>query len=151
VYHQLVRRIARRQFGRINRHDIDGLVEPWTDQTANTMIGRHALSGTRHSIESGRRWFERLFRLFPDLRFEVKEVMAAGWPWSTTTVAVEWVERATTPTGEPYENKGVHVIRIEKGKVVSTTIYLDTQKLAATLDRMAEQGVEEAAAAPIES
>jgi ketosteroid isomerase-like protein len=151
VYHQLVRSIARRQFLRINRHDVDGIVGAWTDATVFTMVGTHALGGTRRGPASGRQWFARLFRLFPDLRFEIKEVTAAGWPWSTTTVTVEWVERATTPTGEAYENEGVHVIRIEKGKAVSTTIYLDSQKLAATLDRMAQQGIEEAAAPPIQS
>ena len=29
------------------------------------------------------RWFERLYRLFPDLNFEVKRVVAQGWPWDT--------------------------------------------------------------------
>jgi ketosteroid isomerase-like protein len=149
MYHTLVRSIARRQFQAINRHDVEAIVKPWTDDTVFTMIGDHALGGTRRGQESGRKWFARLFRLFPDLRFEVREVTAAGWPWSTTTVAIEWTERATSPFGEPYENQGVHEIRLVKGKVESTTIYLDTQKLQAALSRMAEQGLEEAAAPPL--
>ena len=95
-----------------------------------------------------RRWFERLFRLFPNLRFEVHSIAASGGPWDTTVV-VEWTDRATSADGKDYVNSGVHVIRMRWGKTVSIHEYLDTQVLIDTLNRMAVNGIEEAKAPPI--
>jgi ketosteroid isomerase-like protein len=95
-----------------------------------------------------RHWFERLFRLFPNLRFEMHSIAASGWPWDTTVV-VEWTDRATPADGKDYVNSGVHVIRMRWGKVVSIHAYLDTQVLIDTLNRMAVNGIEEAKAPPI--
>jgi ketosteroid isomerase-like protein len=51
--------------------------------------------------------------------------------------------------GQPYENRGVHLIRLRWGRAVSVRAYLDTQIYAAACRRMAENGVAEAKAAPI--
>ena len=47
--------------------------------------------GTRQTRDALRRWFERLFVLFPGLRFEVKEVAVRGWPWDAT-VMVQYID-----------------------------------------------------------
>jgi hypothetical protein len=41
-----------------------------------------SLGGSRHTRDAMRRWFERLFRLFPDARFELRAVAVDGWPWN---------------------------------------------------------------------
>ncbi len=76
--------------------------------------GDHALGGVRRTPEGMRRWFERLYAIFPELGFEVKHVLVRGWPWDTQ-VAVEWVDRATPPDGVPYVNEGAHVMRLRRG------------------------------------
>ena len=81
--------------------------------------------------------FERLYEIFPDLSFEVKRVLVRGWPWETT-VAVEWVDHATPADSVPYVNEGTHVLRLRRGKV------------AEVCDRLAERGMAEATAPPIE-
>jgi ketosteroid isomerase-like protein len=110
--------------------------------------GDHCLGGTRNSAEAMRRWFDRLFRLFPNLRFEIRSIAASGGPWETNVV-VEWTDRATPADGKDYVNSGVHGIRMRWGKVVSIDAYLDTQVLIDTLNRMAVNGIEEAKAPPI--
>jgi ketosteroid isomerase-like protein len=149
VYHGLVTRIVRKQFERINQHDVDALVKPWSPQVSFTLAGDHALGGTRHTTEAGRAWFALLFKLFPDLRFEIHSVAVSGKP-RNTVVMVEWTERATLPDGQPYVNEGVHVIRLQSGKVVRTNIYLDTQKLDEALRKLQAQGITEAGEPPIE-
>jgi ketosteroid isomerase-like protein len=75
-----------------------------------------------------RRWFERLFLLFPGLNFEIKDILVKGWPWNTVVV-VEWIDRATTKDGQPYVNEGVHIIRFCLGRLVELHAYLDSQKV----------------------
>jgi ketosteroid isomerase-like protein len=94
------------------------------------------------------RWFERLYRLIPEIEFEVHDVAVRGWPWDTA-VAIEWTDRGRGADGTTYENEGAHWIRLRWGKAVSVHAYLDTEKVTQLLDSMAAGGVDEAAAAPI--
>ena len=64
-----------------------------------------------------RQWFERLLRLFPNLRFEMHSIASSGGPWDTTVV-VEWTDRAIPADGKDCVNSGAHVIRMRWGKVV---------------------------------
>ena len=114
----------------------------------HTFAGDHALGGTRHSREAMRKWFGRLYRLFPGLDFEVKRVLVGGWPWRTVAM-VEWVDRARPADGVPYENEGTHVLRFSWGRLVGIHAYPDTQRVAEVCDRLAKAGIEEAAAPPI--
>jgi ketosteroid isomerase-like protein len=65
-------------------------------------------------------------------------------------VAVEWVDRAIPPDGVGYVNEGTHVMKLQRGKITYIHAYLDTQKVAEMCDRLAEHGMAEAAAPPIE-
>ena len=110
--------------------------------------GDNAIGGERHSREAMERWFERLYRLIPEIEFEVKKVAVRGWPWDMI-VAVEWSDRGKAADGVPYENEGAHWIRLRRGKATYIHAYLDTEAVTAVCDRLAAAGVEEAAAAPI--
>jgi ketosteroid isomerase-like protein len=96
-----------------------------------------------------RRWFERLFLLFPKLDFTIKHIAVCGPPWNTYAM-VEWQDAATPADGVPYVNDGTHLLRLRWGKVVSLHAYLDTQVVADTCRRLAEWGLAVAAAPPIE-
>jgi ketosteroid isomerase-like protein len=73
-----------------------------------------------------------------------------GWPHNTTIV-MRWIASQTLPDGSPYENHGVHVIRMRWAKVVDIDANEDSQAVAEYLKSIAAQGVEEALAAPIVS
>lgn len=148
MFHTIAERRVRQMFQSLSEGDYEpalvGLAEPFE----HTFAGDHALGGTRHTADGFRAWFERLFRLFPNLNFEIRSIAVSGPPWDIVSV-VEWIDRATPAGGGTYENCGVHVIRLHWGKLASIHAYLDTHVIIETLRVMAANGFEEAAAAPI--
>ncbi len=118
------------------------------DDVHHIFPGDHPLGGERHSRAAVERWFERLYRLYPQLEFDIQRVVAGGWPWDTS-IAIEWTDHGTCADGEPYRNSGGHFIRLRWGKAVYIHAHLDTQEIAASCERMAAAGIEEAAAQPI--
>jgi ketosteroid isomerase-like protein len=148
VYHAIVRRRIRGVFESLNRGDWRTPLSDTADDVHHVFPGDHALGGERHSREALERWFERLFRLFPEPRFEVRRVAARGWPWSTW-VAVQWVDQVAPANGERYLNQGSHWVHVRWGKVTAIHAYLDSQRVADACREMAGRGVEEAAAPPI--
>ena len=149
MYHWMVRRLVRGTFAALSRGDYESVLRGVSPSVTHTFSGTHALGGTRHSVDGMRRWFQRLYRLSPGLCFEIKNIAVSGWPWDTT-VAVEWVDRATPADGTAYVNEGVHVIKLRWGKVVYLHAYLDTQLTEALCRRLGAFGLEEATAPPIE-
>lgn len=149
MYHLLVRRRTRAVFEQLSRGAWGEVLGGLSDDVEHGFPGDHPLGGVRHSREAVARWFERLERLFPGHEFRVHRVSAAGWPWSTW-VAVQWSARLTPAHGEPYVNEGAHWIQLRWGRVVAFHAYLDTQLVARACAHMAEHGVAEARAAPIE-
>jgi ketosteroid isomerase-like protein len=110
--------------------------------------GDNALGGERHSRAAFALWLQRLYRLIPEIEFEVHEVAVRGWPWDTA-VAIEWTDRGVAADGTAYVNEGAHWIRLRWGKAVEVHAYLDTEKVTRLLEGMAAAGIDEAAAAPI--
>jgi ketosteroid isomerase-like protein len=150
VYHAIVRRRAKGVFASVSHADFQSVARQVSDDVHHVFAGDHALSGERHSREALERWFARLHRLFPDLRLEVGEVVAKGWPWRTV-VALEWVAHGTLPTGKPYRNTGAHVVRLRWGRAVYIHAYEDSQTVADACRQIAASGIAEAAAPPITS
>lgn len=149
MYRRFVERRVRETFRQLGEGDWATAVAQLPAELEHVFAGEHALGGVRRTPEGVGRWFERLYAIFPDLRFEVRRVLVRGWPWDTH-VAVEWVDRATPPDGIPYVNAGTHVLRLRRGRIVSLHAYCDTQKVAAVCDRRAARGMAEAGAPPIQ-
>ena len=148
MYHAFVQRRVRNAFNDLSNGNYRTVLEISDPNVHHAFAGIHPLGGERHRREAVKRWFERLFRLFPQLRFEVHDILVKGWPWNTK-VAVAWIAQVTPLTGEPYENEGVHLIQFRWGRLVHFHAYEDSQKVADACRRMAAEGIEEAAAAPI--
>ena len=148
MYRRFVTRQIQGVFDSLSAGDWQSVLRGVAPDVHHTFAGDHALGGQRHTAEAMGRWFERLYRLFPDLSFEVKRIVVNGHP-GDTTVAVEWVDRATPVDRVPYENEGAHFIQLKRGKVAYIHAYPDTQVIEATLDRLAAAGIDEAKAAPI--
>ncbi len=78
AYRYAVEGVVRFAFSRLSAGDYQTLLKACASDVEHTFSGDHALGGTRHNKEALRHWFERLFRLFPGLDFEVKRVMVRG-------------------------------------------------------------------------
>jgi len=143
-----VERNVRATFRRVGQRDYETLLEQTAPSVLHVFSGDHALGGTRHTRDSLRRWFGRLFLLFPELHFKVKEVAVRGWSWDAT-VMVQWENQGRTRDGQPYTNEGAHVLRLRWGRIVYLHEYLDSQRVAEVCRQLAQQGVSEAVADPI--
>jgi len=151
MYHLMVKRFARRTFERLTAGDWQPILDDLAPNVRHVYAGQNAVGGIRNSRDDVRRWFERVYRLIPSFHEEVREIVVGGWPWDTVA-AVQWI--ATTHSSildETIEIHGVHVVRLRWGKVTELQAYPDTEKFSSYLARLAAAGVEEAAAAPIES
>lgn len=141
---------VRATFRQLSAGDYETSVGQLPPALVHTFPGDHALGGVRRTPAALRRWFARLYAIFPDLRFEVHRVVVRGGPWDTT-VAVEWTDRATPPDGLPYSNESMHVLRLRRGTITELHADCDTQRVAAVCDRLAARGLAEAATPPIEA
>jgi ketosteroid isomerase-like protein len=122
------------------------VIDQFTTAFTHRLVGVHALGGTRHSRDAQERWFERLFRLLPDIEFSVQDVLVRGWPWRTRAVALVAVSAANGT----YENEISQVIDIRWGRIERIHNLEDTQRLADLLLALTATGVAEAAAPPID-
>lgn len=148
MYHSIIKRTARNAFKDLSDRNAEPLLDRCRPDMRHTFAGEHALGGTRHSREAFRRWLDRLYRLFPELQFHIRDILAEGPPWNTR-LAIAWTDRGVAADGVDYANEGIHRLRLKWGRLVELRARLDTQHLERTLDRMAAAGIEEAAADPI--
>jgi ketosteroid isomerase-like protein len=129
-----VERNVRTTFRRVSQRDYETLLEQTAPSVLHVFPGDHALGGMRYTRDSLRRWFERLFLLFPELHFEIM---------------VQWEIRGSARDGQSYANQGAHVLRLRWGRMIYLHEYLDSQRVAAVCRRLARQSVSEAAAKPL--
>ncbi|MGL4319615.1 MAG: nuclear transport factor 2 family protein [Paracoccaceae bacterium] len=149
MYHAIVRRKINALFDAINRGDAEPVFTGFAARFEHVMLGNHALSGRRSSLALTRDWYGRLYRLLPDIHFDITRITIRGWPWNTVAY-VEWREANSGTDGVRAEASGVHVVEIRWARMTRLLILPDTVKLVGTLERLALKGVNEAAAAPIE-
>ena len=148
MYKAFARRKVRATFEALSSGDWEAAMSDVAPAVHHVFPGDNALGGERHSREAMERWFKRLYRLIPEIEFEVKQIAVRGWPWDMS-VAVEWSDRGKAADGVSYENEGAHWMRLRQGKATYIHAYLDTEKVTEICDRMAAAGIEEAAASPI--
>jgi ketosteroid isomerase-like protein len=146
MYHRLVAAKTRRMLERLGESEAEFLGTA-ADDVVFVYPGSHALAATSRGKDEVAAWFRRYFRCFPGLRWDVKDVVVNGTPWGTTTIAAQWAVRGTLENGHLFENEGVHIIRLQRGKARHIRVYLDTQKSAEALESLAAAGVPEATGA----
>jgi ketosteroid isomerase-like protein len=108
-------------------------------------VGEHAMGGVRRQHDTMTAWFERIFRLMPDLSFTVRDVFVAGGPWRMRIAVFGEVSSAA----RGYRNMIVQSIEMRWGKITRMVTWEDTQKLVRELERLAAEGHPEAVAAPL--
>lgn len=150
MYHAIVKRIARKNFERVNQRDFKSLLKDCVPNVYHRFGGTHALGGERHDREALSRWLDRLAILGPNLQLTVRDVWVKGLPHNTT-VLVRWTGADHLPDGTTYSNHGVHVVKMRWGKVVEIDANEDSQAVSEWLKLQASRGVKEASAPPIVS
>jgi ketosteroid isomerase-like protein len=135
-------------YRRLSAGDYEGPLRSFSDAAVLRFWGEHALGGRLEGKELIRQWFQRLFRVFPDLELRPEAIVVNGWPWNTV-IATRFVVSATLPGGRPYVNNGMQFIRLRWGRVVEDFLYEDTAVLSSALAEIAAGGTAEASAAPL--
>jgi ketosteroid isomerase-like protein len=148
MYHAFVRRRVRQLFNAVNHGDAEPVLQQFARRFEHSFLGNHALGGSRRTLSATRQWYERLYRLLPDIRFDLKWIGVSGGPWNTIVV-IEWDETNSASDGVRTYNHGIHVMHLRWGRATRLVICPDTVGLKATLDRLAGAGNPEALATPI--
>ena len=148
MYHFFVRRRVRALFEAVNCGNAAPVLGLFADKFEHVFLGGGALGGSRRTLSATRLWYERLYRLLPDIRFDLRRVQVSGAPWNTLVVA-EWDETNSGTDGVRTGNSGIHALHLRWGRATRLIICPDTVALHATLDRMAAHGTLEAIAPPI--
>ena len=149
-YHTIVKRIARKNFLRVNAKEFDALLADCTPDIRHRFGGNHALGGERRDREALRAWFGRLGRLGEHLTLTVEDVWVKGMPHDTVII-VRWSATDQLPDGSAYQNRGVHIVKMRWGKVTEIDAHEDSQAVAEGLRKQSAMGIAEAAAPPITS
>ena len=150
MFRAAVRRATRDVYRRLSEGDYDKVVASFAPTAVFSFRGDHALGGRLEDKELIARWFERLFRLFPDLHLDPEVILVNGFPWNTV-VATRFTVTAKLPDGRPYFNHGMQFIRFRWGRIVEDYLYEDTAALSEALFVIAGSGNSEAAAPPLGS
>jgi len=147
VYHRIVAARIRSAWRHLEDRDAAFVLDQFAAEFSYRFVGDHALGGDRRTRAAMEAWFARLFRLFPDARFSVSDVLVRGWPWATRAVALVTVDATMEAVG--YRNEVVQTVDLRWGRITRVHTLEDTQKLARALDALAARGIPEAGAAPI--
>jgi ketosteroid isomerase-like protein len=143
MYRMIVRRKARTTFGFINAKEYERVLKVFAPDAVFCFSGDHVMGGELRGPAQIRAWFERVFRLFPDLRLEPLSVVVMGPPWNTLA-STRFRVHATLPDGRAYTNEGMQFLRLRWGKAVEDRLYEDTQALVSALEVIAAHGNDEA-------
>jgi ketosteroid isomerase-like protein len=135
MYRWFVARVVRSVFAANSRSDWSVALGKFADDVHFRFPGSHELGADIHSKADMVGWFEHLKGLFPALHFDVQQVVVRGWPWNTTA-CTRYVVRYTLPDGEEVANPGMQYLRIVWGKVKADHLYLDSQIVASSIDRV---------------
>lgn len=88
--------------------DPEGMLAAMADDVEVRFLGR----GVYRGIEEARRFFTVNTGMLVDLDFRIRQLIIDG-----EFAAAIWDESATTIHGDPYENHGVDVFRVEDGEI----------------------------------
>jgi ketosteroid isomerase-like protein len=148
MYQLIFKRKVAQGFADISRANFEAVLNIFAPDIHFTFVGDHALAGNWHSRDLAKQWFDRIHRLFPDLRLTPRQIRVSGFPWDVTIVT-QFEVQATLPDHSIYKNQGIQILRVRWGKAVEDYLIEDTQLLGAALARINASGNSEAAAKPL--
>jgi ketosteroid isomerase-like protein len=148
MYHAIVERKLRHVFARLGAGDFAPMLDSLAPRFCYRFEGDSPIGGLRSSRDSMRLWWERMYRLFPGLSFEVRDVVVAGGPWHTRIFTqLDFVK--PLPDGTRYGNVVMQRMVMRWGRISEIHTLEDTQRCMRLLAWQARNGKEEARSAPI--
>ncbi len=128
MYAWIVRLMLRRAIRRENAGDIAPILSTYADDATLVFPGQNSWAGEHRGKDEIERFYRRFVRV--GLQIEAHEIVVNGAPWNTT-VCLRFTDRATASDGTVfYENRGVIFAKIAWGKIKSSEVYEDTEKVA---------------------
>jgi steroid delta-isomerase-like uncharacterized protein len=134
--------IARSYFEAVTARDVEAMIRHW-DPAGTGYI--HGMVDDIRVPDTYRGWFADFFRAFPDLRFEVIEMVA-----DEERAAVSWRASGTftgpvsfegmTANGARVSAEGCDMVTIRDGKIVSIYAYTNAMETARQLGAMPPRG-----------
>jgi ketosteroid isomerase-like protein len=154
MYKTLVRAKLRRLFAGASQGNWRPIVDGFDADFSYRFAGNTPLGGTRTTRAAMEAWWSRVLRLFPGARFTPQEIVVEGSPWNTR-VMTHILFQATLPkslgaAAVPYENEFMQLMRLRWGRITSIVTIEDTQRFVEVLPRLAEAGLTDATAPPID-
>lgn len=147
-YKIILRKKIENGFADFSQGNYRTLLKLYAENVRQHFEGSHALSGERFSKAKTEQWFQRFVRLLPS-KFLIKDMIIQGGPWNTVVV-MEFQDTVSPKGVEQYVNNGIMKAIVKWGKATDVHIYVGTAKVEKALNALAQNGVEEAAAPPIQ-
>lgn len=148
MYHRIVAHKVHSVFAQLGAGDWEPMITGMAGTFSYRFYGEHALAGERHTLESLRLWWQRIFRLLPEPSFDIEEVIVAGWPWDTR-IATRVRIHAILADGSDYSNVFMQTFHMRWARITQVHTLEDNVVLQRALDRIAASGITEAHAEPI--
>lgn len=135
------REIAAHYFDCVARQDVEGMISCWKPGSRAEIVGMDELRVT----EDYPVWFGNLFSCFPDMRFEVRDIVTedqrAAVHWRTTgTFDGEGVFEGFQPNGASVDLEGIDLLTLEEGRIVHITALLNGLDLARQIGAVPARG-----------
>ena len=127
LYTAAARVLLRRNIDRYRGGDPEPLLRTFANDVHFVFPGESSWRADVRGKDSAERWQRRF--LATGLQLEPEAISISGPPWNTS-IALKFSDHLDAPNGESvYSNEGVIFGKAVWGKVVSYTVYEDTQKL----------------------
>jgi steroid delta-isomerase-like uncharacterized protein len=133
--------VAREYFEAVAAQDIEAMVAPWQPGAPDVIHGVVEM----RVPDDLRSWFGNLFAAFPDFRFEILEIVAAG-----EKAAVRWHATGTfdgsarfeglDPNGASVDLEGCDVLTVRDGRIVRNDAYMNGAEMARQLGALPPAG-----------
>ena len=138
---QTAAEVARSYFEAVGNRDIDAMLAHWHPDGTGYIHGMIDIKVP----DTYRGWFTEMFKAFPDMQFEVLDIVAdderAAVRWRATgtfngTVRFEGM----IANGERFETEGCDVLTIRDGKLISNYAYMNGTVMARQLGALPPEG-----------
>jgi len=123
----IAKKKARTAFECLNRRDIDGFLAGWAEDAHFFHPGNvPGISGEMENKEAAREWLQKFMDRFPSMVMSVNSVCVQNLcPFCRNNmVMVEWDIDLRDVQDQEWQNKGITVISVAKGKVVLVRNYI---------------------------